>query len=171
MKSVQFHWHTFSGHTAMQIMREIQTFFGPTEPCDFKGRIIFMSMFNNIERWTKDDQQKCLAKAREVTEYAKQFPVRSLVLPWSLTRTIVVSHALEQTKRSVGSHRQEKDTEDCRSFTYDIFAVLNFSSKEISSPKGQADHSCSECDSKTDHHSHCFDMQSVLHFRSRVCLD
>ena len=28
--------------------KDIQTFLGATEPCDFQGRIIFMSMFNDI---------------------------------------------------------------------------------------------------------------------------
>ena len=70
---VRFHWHTFSGHTAHQIMREIQTLLGPTRPCDFKRRPLFMSMFNDIGWWKNDNEQTCLASATEVTEHAKQF--------------------------------------------------------------------------------------------------
>ena len=62
-----------SGHTALRIVREIQRFLEPTKPCDFKGRIIFMSILNDIERWIKDNWQTCLANATELTEYAKQF--------------------------------------------------------------------------------------------------
>ena len=54
-------------------MKEIQTFLGPTEPCGTKGRTRFMSIFSGIEHWIKDNQQKCLANATEVTEYAKHF--------------------------------------------------------------------------------------------------
>ena len=51
-RPVQFHWHTFSGNTSIQIKGEIKTFLGSMEPCDFKGRITFMSTFNdmNIEK-------------------------------------------------------------------------------------------------------------------------
>ena len=57
----------------MEVMREIQTILGSTEPSDFKVRIIFMSMFKVIEYCLKDDQQTCVANVTEVTEYAKQF--------------------------------------------------------------------------------------------------
>ena len=56
-RPVQFHWHTFSRHTASQIMRENQTFLGSTEPCGFKGRIKFMSMFNDIAYWVKGNSK------------------------------------------------------------------------------------------------------------------
>ena len=37
-----------------------------------------MSIFNDIEYSTEDNQQTCLANAREVTEYAKQFKLAQL---------------------------------------------------------------------------------------------
>ena len=47
-RPVQFHWHTFSSHTALQFKKEIQTFLVSTEPCDFKCRNMFMLVFHNI---------------------------------------------------------------------------------------------------------------------------
>ena len=38
-----------------------------------KGRVILMSMSNDIERWTEDYVQRCLAIATEITKFAKQF--------------------------------------------------------------------------------------------------
>ena len=55
VRPVQFHWHVFSGHTAIQITRELQ------------GRIMFMSMFNDIEYWIKDNHRTCVANAAGVS--------------------------------------------------------------------------------------------------------
>ena len=38
-----------------------------------KRRIIFMSMFDDMEYWITDNQQTCLANATQVVEHAKQF--------------------------------------------------------------------------------------------------
>ena len=48
-RPVQFHWHTFSDHTALQIKREIKTFLGSTEPWDFRGRTILICVLSDIE--------------------------------------------------------------------------------------------------------------------------
>ena len=122
---IQFHWHMLSGHTAaLIIMRENQTFLGSTRPCDFKCRILFVSMFNDVECRIKDHQQTCLANATEFTEYAKQFEL---------------GHSCfcgpRQTERSMGSHCQKKRADICRSVTSNIFIVLSFARKEISNPR------------------------------------
>ena len=39
----------------------------------FTGRILFMSMFNDISFGTKDNEQECLAHARVVSWYARRF--------------------------------------------------------------------------------------------------
>ena len=57
-RPVQFQWHMVAGHPAIQSMREIQTFFGSTNPCDVKSRNIFISMFNDIVYWILHTQQK-----------------------------------------------------------------------------------------------------------------
>ena len=43
-------------------------------PEQFKGRIIFMSMYNDIH-WTKrGNKETCIANALKITEYARRFP-------------------------------------------------------------------------------------------------
>ena len=72
---------------------------------------MFVSMFNEIEYWIKDNQQTCLANATGVTKFAKQFKLSHLYFGGLGEEKSVVSHVLEQTKRSTGLHRQEHDTE------------------------------------------------------------
>ena len=43
------------------------------EPADFTGRIIFMSMFNDISWGSKDNEQECELSAQLVSIYAKRF--------------------------------------------------------------------------------------------------
>ena len=42
-------------------------------PDNFTGRILFMSMFNEISCGTKDNEEECLANARVVSLYARRF--------------------------------------------------------------------------------------------------
>ena len=42
-------------------------------PENFTGRIIFMSMFNDISCGSKDNEKECLANAKLVSLYAKRF--------------------------------------------------------------------------------------------------
>ena len=48
---MEFEWKIFPGFTTLQIIREIQNMMDEIQcdPEEFKGRIIFMSMFNDIE--------------------------------------------------------------------------------------------------------------------------
>ena len=71
----EFHWHIFSGNPNHE---RNSNFLGSTRPCGFTGRITFMPLLNDIEWWTKDTEQTCLANATEVTEYAKQFKLGHL---------------------------------------------------------------------------------------------
>ena len=50
-------------------------------PENFTGRILFMSMFNDISCGTKDNEEKCLAHAEVVSLYAGKFGTRQ----WSFT--------------------------------------------------------------------------------------
>ena len=44
-----------------------------THPENFTGRILFMSMFNDISCGTKDNEKECLENARLVSLYARKF--------------------------------------------------------------------------------------------------
>ena len=47
---VEFEWNIFPGFTTLQLVRDVQEFLFKlsVQPEDFTGRIIFMSMFNDI---------------------------------------------------------------------------------------------------------------------------
>ena len=42
-------------------------------PENFTGRILFMSMFNDISCGTKDNEEECLANVRLVSLYTRRF--------------------------------------------------------------------------------------------------
>ena len=44
-------------------------------PENFTGRILFMSMFNDISCGTKDNEKECVANAKVVSLYAKKFGI------------------------------------------------------------------------------------------------
>ena len=58
---MQFEWKIFPGFTTAGILNEIQKMMGELQcdPADFKGRIIFMSMFNDIVWDAKGNEESC----------------------------------------------------------------------------------------------------------------
>ena len=56
----EFEWNIFPGFTTLQLVREVQEFLSKMsiQPEDFTGRIIFMSMFNDISWGSKDNEKK-----------------------------------------------------------------------------------------------------------------
>ena len=46
------------------------------DPSQFKGRIIFMSMFNDILWGSEGNEQECIANATLVSVFAKRFSPR-----------------------------------------------------------------------------------------------
>ena len=71
------------GFTTLQLINKVQEFM--TKMCDpsqFKGGIIFMSMFNDIIWGSEDNERECIANATLVTLFAKRFPAGR----WSFLR-------------------------------------------------------------------------------------
>ena len=65
----------FTGFTALQLSEEVKSLLprvGET-PENFTGRILFMSMFNDISCGTKEHETECLANARLVSLFARRF--------------------------------------------------------------------------------------------------
>ena len=58
---MEFEWKIFPGFTTASILNEIQRMMGELQcdPVDFKGRIIFMSMFNDIVWDAKGNEELC----------------------------------------------------------------------------------------------------------------
>ena len=66
----------FPGFTSVGILDEIQKMMTESkcEPENFTGRIIFMSMFNDIVWKAKGNEENCSANSVNVATYAKRFP-------------------------------------------------------------------------------------------------
>ena len=71
---MEFEWNIFPGFTTLQLVDEIQKFMNKTgEPGQFQGRIIFMSMFNDIVWGIKDNENECIANSTLVSFLQKDF--------------------------------------------------------------------------------------------------
>ena len=72
---MEFEWNLFPGITSLQLVDEVQKFMNKmSDPAQFQGRIIFMSMFNEIVCRSEDKELKCNANARHMSVFAKRFP-------------------------------------------------------------------------------------------------
>ena len=72
---MEFEWNIFTGFNTLQLSDEVKNLLyrlGET-PEKFTGRILFMSMFNDISCGTKDNEEECLANARLVSLYVRRF--------------------------------------------------------------------------------------------------
>ena len=71
----EFEWNIFPGFTTLQLCGKVTDLLSRLEetPENFTGRILFMSMFNDISCGTKDNEKECLANARLVSLYARRF--------------------------------------------------------------------------------------------------
>ena len=73
----EFEWNIFPGFTTLQLCSKINDLLsdlGQT-PESFTGRILFMSMFNDISCDRKDNKDECLANAGVVKVLARRFGV------------------------------------------------------------------------------------------------
>ena len=66
-KPMEFEWKIFPGFTTLGILEEIQKIMidWQCEPEQFKGRIIFMSMHNDIAWWERGNTEKCMGPGSE----------------------------------------------------------------------------------------------------------
>ena len=72
---IEFEWNIFPGFTTLQLSHKVQELLlrlGET-PKNFTGRIIFMSMFNDISWGSKDNKKECESNAQLVSLFAKRF--------------------------------------------------------------------------------------------------
>ena len=70
---MEFEWNIFPGFTTLQLVREVKELLSrlSVSPENFTGRIIFMSMFNDISWGSKDNEKECESSAQLVSLYAK----------------------------------------------------------------------------------------------------
>ena len=74
-KPMEFEWNIFPGFTTLQLYHKVQELLSrlSVTPEKFTGRIIFMSMFNDISWGSKDNKKECESNAQLVSLYAKRF--------------------------------------------------------------------------------------------------
>ena len=74
-EALEFEWNIFPGFTTLQILREIQNDLQNENksPEQFLDRIIFMSMFNDIEWTKKNNEEICTSMSQQVKQYAIRF--------------------------------------------------------------------------------------------------
>ena len=86
---MEFEWNIFPGFTPSQLVQDVQELMNKMgEPGQFRGRIIFMLMFNDIIVGIKDNETECSANSTLVSLLAKRFPAGhwSSLGPGSVTK-------------------------------------------------------------------------------------
>ena len=75
-KPMDFEWKIFPRFTTAGIPNEFQKMMVELQcdPANFKGMIIFMSMFNDIVWDAKGNEELCENRSKRVQEYARRFP-------------------------------------------------------------------------------------------------
>ena len=76
-ETTEFEWNTFPGFTSLQLCDRISNLLsslGQT-PATFTGRILFMSMFNDIPCDRNDNKDECLKNADNVKTFAGRFGI------------------------------------------------------------------------------------------------
>ena len=97
---MEFEWNIFPGFNTLQLSEEVKRLLLRLDetPEKFTGRIIFMSMFNDISCGSKDNEQECLANAKLVSLYANRFgkAQRSFIGPGSEKKWYCISEDSSQ---------------------------------------------------------------------------
>ena len=73
----EFEWNMFPGFTTLQLYGKVTDLLSRLRetPETFTGRILFMSMFNDISCDKKDNERECLANAKVDSILAKKFGI------------------------------------------------------------------------------------------------
>ena len=76
-ESTEFEWNIFPGFTTLQLCDKINDLLSNLRqtPATFTGRILFMSMFNDISCDRKDNKDECLRNAESVKIFARRFGI------------------------------------------------------------------------------------------------
>ena len=84
-ESTEFEWNIFPGFTTLQLCDKINDLLSDLgqSPETFTGRILFMSMFNDISCDRKDNKDECLANAGVVKVLARRFGIGQRSFYWT----------------------------------------------------------------------------------------
>ena len=72
---IEFEWNIFPGFTTLQLSHKVQELLLRLveTPENFTGRIIYMSMFNDISWGSRDNKVECESNANLVSLYSRRF--------------------------------------------------------------------------------------------------
>ena len=76
----KFEWKLFPGFTTVQILAEIQNMMILCKPEQFPGRIIFMSLHNDIVLWEKRKQRIVYREIQNLCRRCKKIRARTWVV-------------------------------------------------------------------------------------------
>ena len=95
---MEFEWNIFPGFNTLQLSEEVKSLLyrlGET-PENSTGRVLCMSMFNDIPCETKGNEEECLANARIVSLYTKKFGAGHPEKKW---------YSMKESPRNLGPYR------------------------------------------------------------------
>ena len=104
---MEFEWTIFPGFTTLQILAEIQNMMSEIQ-CKFEqfpGRIIFMSMYNDIVWGEKKERRIVYCEFPNRSRICKRILARTLVVSWAWIRQEMVRNSHVQAEWSMGSCR------------------------------------------------------------------
>ena len=83
--STEFEWNIFPGFTSLQLCDKISNLLSSLgqSPETFTGRILFMSMFNDVSCDRYDNKDECLKNAEFVKTFAKKIWYWTMVIHWT----------------------------------------------------------------------------------------
>ena len=89
---IEFEWNIFPGFTTLQLSNKVQESLSrlSVTPEKFTGRIIFMSMFNDISMEIKGQQERMRVKCSTRISLCKKIRSRTMVIPRAWIREKVV---------------------------------------------------------------------------------
>ena len=115
---MELEWNLFPGFTSLELVCKVQNFTSKmAEPEQFQGRIIFMSMFNDIMWGNKDNEKGMYCWFHTCVSIRKKISTRTLVIPRTGVRNKVVLHWQRKTRRKMGSSRWIDDNKIWRKRT------------------------------------------------------
>ena len=113
---IEFEWKNFQGSTKLGILEEIQKMMTELQ-CDheqFKGRIIFMSMYNDIVWWERGNTEKCNYEFCYSSELCSQIFAGTLVIFGTWIREEMVRNLSWYTRWRLGQNCWKNDAQLCR---------------------------------------------------------
>ena len=85
---MEFEWNIFPRFTTLQLVREVQELLSSlsVQPEHFTGRIIFVSMFNDMSWGSKEKYARMRIKRSTRFDFCNKTFTRKMVIPWTWIR-------------------------------------------------------------------------------------